>query len=352
LETRRSALTLSLVLACLVLLAGGGTAATLDAPITVTSGGLCICHAPLYVGIAKGIFAKDGVNLRVLRVASGFEGLAALQTGSAQVADAVPAVAAQAIAQGIDVKAVLPANGDATGTVPTDNYFAVIARPGRGIRSDHLEDLKGKTIGLPVGTVAHQYLFYAAQAKNLDPQKDFRLQNVSPADLPSALQSGSVDAIVSWEPIPLQALSMMKDAVVVARGGNHIQYLFFRWMSSRYVATNPGTTKRFVAAFAESAQYTREHPDEAADIVAKEFNGLDRGVIRQSLRYLTFDMRVSRATMDAAQQGLDFASKIGALKQTPSLNSMLDLRYLNQVVKEDPKIFSDLPAIPRALVLP
>ncbi len=351
-KARCSVLALVVIMAWTVLFAGGGAAATLEAPITVTSGGLCICHAPLYVGIAKGIFAKDGVNLRVLRVASGFEGLAALQTGSAQVADAVPAVAAQAIAQGIDVKAVVPANGDATGSVPTDNYFAVIVRPGRGIRAGHLEDLKGKTIGVPVGTVAHQYLFFAAQAQHLDSQKDFRLQNVSPADLPSALQSGSVDAIVSWEPIPLQALGMIKDATVVERGGNHIQYLFFRWMSSRYIATNPGTTKRFVEAFAESAQYARGHPDEAADIVAKEFSGLDRSIIRQSLRYLTFDTRMSHATLAAAQQGLDFAVKVGALKQAPSVQSMLDLRDLDRVVKQNPKLFSDLPPIPRNLALP
>jgi len=302
-------------------------------------------------GDRKGIFEKHGLNLRILRVASGFEGLTAVQTGSAQDADAVPAVAAQAMSQGVQVKAVLVANGDATGKVPTDNYFAVVARRGSGFRGGHLEDLKGKRIGLPRGTIAHQYFFYTAQAKGLDPQKDFTIQHVSPPDLPSALQSGSVDAIVSWEPIPLQALEMMKDAIVIYRGGNSIQYLFFRWMSPRYIATNPGTVKKFVVAFAEAAQFARMNPDETTDILMKDFSGLDRATVRKALGFLTFDMRVSKPTLQATGQGLEFAVKIGALKETPTFDALTDLRFLSEVLKEDPQFFGDLPPIPATVKL-
>ncbi|MBI4278414.1 MAG: ABC transporter substrate-binding protein [Armatimonadetes bacterium] len=334
-----------------LMIVGGGATAAPVAPMVVTSGGLCICHAPIYVGIAKGIFEKHGLNLRVLRVASGFEGLTAVQTGSAHVADAVMAVVAQAAAQGVQVKAVLMANGDATGKVPTDNYFAIIARRGSGVREGRLEDLKGKKIGLPRGTIAHQYFFYAAQAKGLDPTRDVTIQHVTPADLPSALQSGSVDAIVAWEPIPLQALSMISDAVTVYRGGNHIQYLFQRWMSPRYVATNPGTVKKFVVAFAEAAQYARMNPDETTDILMRDFRGLSRDTVRRSLGFLTFDMRVSKATLEAVKQGFEFAVRVGALKQAPSFEEMTDLRFLTQVLKEYPQFFRDLPPIPENLRL-
>lgn len=335
----------------LSLLVTGGAAAAPMAPLTVTSGGLCICHAPIYVGVAKGIFEKHGLNVQILRVASGFEGLTAVQSGSAHVADAVMAVVAQAAAQGVSVKAILMANGDATGKVPTDDYFAVIARRGKGIREGQLDDLKGKRVGLPRGTIAHQYLFYAFQAKGLDPTKDITIQHVTPVDLPSALQSGSVDAIAIWEPVSLQALEMMADAVVVYRGGNHIQYLFQRWMSTRYLATNPGTVKKFITAFAEAAQYVRMNPDETTDILTRDFRGLSKVTLRKSLSFLTFDMRVSKVTLRAAQQGFEFAVNVGALKQAPTFEEMTDLRIFTQVLKEHPEFFKDLPPIPDAMKL-
>lgn len=333
----------------LLLIAGGATAAPL-APLTITSGGLCICHAPAYVGIAKGIFEKHGLNIQILRVASGFEGLTAVQSGSAHVADAVMAVVAQAAAQGVSVKAVFMANGDATGKVATDDYFAIVTRKSTGIREGRLEDLKGKKIGLPRGTIAHQYFYYAFQAKGLDPSKDVTIQHLSPVDLPSALQSGSVDAIAVWEPIPLQALDMMSDAFAVYRGGNHIQYLFQRWMSPKYIASSPDAVKNFIAAFAEAAQYTRMHSDETTDILlAGDFKGMNRATVRKSLSFLTFDMRVSKATIKAAQQGFDFAVAVGALKQAPKFEEMTDLKIFNQVFKEHPELFKDLPPIPDAL---
>ena len=101
-------------------------------PLIVTSGGVNIGHAPLYVGMEKGIFQKHGLDVQLKKVASGFEALSAVQTGDAQVADAVAAVVAQAAQQGVEVRAVLMANGDPTGTKQTDMYFAIVARKESG----------------------------------------------------------------------------------------------------------------------------------------------------------------------------------------------------------------------------
>lgn len=319
--------------------------------LVVTSGGACICHAPLYVGMEKGIFAKYGLDIEVKRVASGFEGLSALQTGDAQVADAVVAVVAQAAQQGVEATAVLMANGDPSGTKATDEYFAVIARKEAGVGEGKLQDLKGKKVGVPRGTVGHQYLHYALQAVGMDSETDVQLQNVGPADLAAALQSGSVDAIASWEPTPLQAKALVQDSVTVYRGGKHMDYLFMRWMSPKFVRENPTAAKSFVLAFAEAAQYTRKNQAEAVDIVAKSFQGLDKGIIRQSLGWLTFDMRYSKASDAAVQQGLDFARAVGALKGDYDFSRNRELGFLNGVVKEHPELFSDLPAIPANLEL-
>lgn len=312
--------------------------------LAVSFGGVCICHAPIPVGIEKGIYEKHGLSISFLRVDSGFEAHAAVLTGDAQVADSVVAVAAQAAQQGVEATAVLMANGDPTGTIQTDKYFALVASEESGI--EELADLEGKTVGLLEGAIGHQWLYYALLDNGLDPEEDITIVNVRPPDLPSALQSGSVDAIASWEPLALQALDAMENAVLVYRGGGHIDYLFQRWMSREFIEENPEVVKAFVAAFAESAQYVRQHPEESVEILATTFEGLDRDVIAEPLSYLTFDPRVSELTFENAQQGLEFAQQTGALRGDYDIRSHFDLTFLEEVMEEHPEYFEDLPPIP------
>lgn len=317
--------------------------------LVITSGGVCICHAPVYVAMNKGIFEKHGLDVQLMRVSSGFEALAAVQTGDAHVADAVVAVVAQAAQQGINVTAVLMANGDASGEVATDNYFAIVGRRRSGVVEGDLSSLVGKTIGVPTGTIGHQYLYYALKDNGFDPTKDVKIQHVAPADLPSVLQSGSVDAIAGWEPTPLLALEMISDAVEAYRGGNHIQYLFHRWMKPEFVENNPDVVERFVTAFVEAAQYARQNPDETVRILSRDFMGLSDETIKTSLSYLTFDARVSKATLESVEQGLQFAQQEAGLDAQFDFLAHTSLDALNKVLAERPELFSDLTPIPASL---
>jgi ABC-type nitrate/sulfonate/bicarbonate transport system substrate-binding protein len=327
----------------------GGEAEAGLTTVTATSGGACICHAPLYVGIEKGFFKDRGISIAFRQLSQGFTAMGALQTGDADVADAVPAVAAQASSQGVDAQAVLVANGDATGTVDTSKYFAIVARDGSDIAKGNPKSLRGKKIGVPVGTIGHQYLFYTLQNAGLDPQKDVAVQNVAPADLVSALQSGSVDAIVSWEPVPLTALKNVQGSYEVLRGGGAIQYLFARWMSSQFLKEKPEAARKFVEAYVESMQFARQHPDETAKIVSKYFNGLDSSIIEKALSYLNFDPRVSQETLNAAAQGVKFNQTLGKLQGQYSFQDHFQLKLLSSVLAAHPGYIDDLPAIPASL---
>ncbi|MCU1432748.1 MAG: aliphatic sulfonate transporter [Actinotalea sp.] len=319
--------------------------------VTATSGGACICHAPLYVGIEEGFFEERGLTIEFRQLSQGFTAMGALQTGDADVADAVPAVAAQASAEGIEARAALVANGDASGTVDTSEYFAIVARDGSGVAEGDLESLRGKTIGAPVGTIGHQYLYYTLQDAGLDPQSDVTVQNVAPADLVSALQSGSVDAIASWEPVPLTALKNVAGSYEVVRGGGAIQYLFARWMSPRFLEEEPEAAERFVEAYLESMQFARQNPEETAAAISSYFEGLDPAIIEEALSYLNFDPRVSQATLDAAAQGVEFNQALGKLEGDYSFRDNLELELLTSAIDSNPEYVSDLPEIPADLEL-
>jgi NitT/TauT family transport system substrate-binding protein len=333
-----------------VLLAAGTAAATPITTLVVTVLSSSALDAPIVVGIARGIFEKYGLKIQVSTAASGFEALRQVADGTAQIAGAAGTAIAQTIGQGVRLKAVVVSNGDATGKVPTDSYVAVVARGASGIREGHLEDLRGKKVGVRRRSDFHQYLFFALAAKGVDPVSVVTL--VDTADLFGALRSGAVDAIVSPEPGASRILRATDGTFVVQRGGGYMQFLELRVVRAEYLATHPGTMKRYTTAFAEAAQFVRTHPDETTDImVQQQLKGVPRELARAAVGLLHPDVRISKVTAEAAQAGSDFAIKIGALRKAPAFQEMFDLRILREVEREHPEFFNDLPPIPDALKL-
>jgi len=342
----------SLLFALLVTTGGAAAPPGPNTTLVVTAfSGPVVLDAPVVVGVARGIFERHGLHVQTISVASGFEALQKVADGAAQVGNSAGTALVQTIGRGAHLASIVVSNGDATGKVPTDSYVAVIARGASGIREGHLEDLRGKRVGVRRRSDFHQYLFSALASKGLDPLGAATL--VDAADLLGVLTSGAVDAIVSSEPGASRILRSTSGAILVQRGGNYMQFLELRTVPTQYLATHPGTIKRFILAFAEAAQFVRTHPDETTGMIMahQQLGGLSREIVRSAVRSLSPDPRVSKVTIRAAQEGADFAVKIGAVTQAPAVDGLFDLRILRQVEREHPELFRDLPPVPDPLKL-
>ncbi len=326
---------------------GTAAAAPLTTLTVVTSGG--VGQSPLYVGMARGIFEKYGLNIHMTTAVTGLAGITQVADGTAQVGSAAPGPIAQTMPTG-SLKSIVASWGDATGTVPTDDVLVVIARKTGGVREGHLEDLRGKKVGLPWATDSQQYLLAALAANGLDALTAVTLVRIQPPALLGALQNGSVDAVVAALNAS-QILQGVSDAIVVERGGNHIRFGNLQFVSSRYLATHPGTMKRYITAFAEASQFVRVHPDETTDVLMQYIKGADRQTMRTDLGRFRLDPRISKASVHAAQEAYDFAIKIGTLKRAPTFEEMFDIGILHQVERERPELLRDLPPIPDSLKL-
>jgi sulfonate transport system substrate-binding protein len=331
-----------------VLLAAGMVAA---APITTLTVVIApgVGQAPVYVGVARGIFEKYGLNVRVSNAVTGLAGITQVADGTAQVGSAAPGPIAQTAPAG-SLKSIVAGWGDATGNVPTDDTLVIVARRTGGIREGHPEDLRGKKVGLPWGTDNHQYLLAVLAAKGLDPTTAVTIIRVQPPAMIGALKDGTVDAVVAALNAS-QVLQSVADAVAVQRGGNYIRFGNLQFASSRYLATHPGTLTRYVTAFAEAAQYVRLHPDDTVDVLSQYLKGVDRQTLRADLGRFRLDPRISRATARSAQEAYTFAMQIGALKQPPTFEQEFDVRILRQVERTHPELFKDLPPVPDAVKL-
>jgi len=91
----------------------------------------------------------------------------------------------------------------------------VVARQG----IDQVEQLKGKKVGVEVGFVSHLLLLNALKAHKMS-AKDITIVNVPTDQTPQALKTGSVDAIVAWQPNSGQALKEVAGSKAVYTSKN------------------------------------------------------------------------------------------------------------------------------------
>jgi len=299
-------------------------------------------HVPSFVGVEKGIFLKHGIDLKLKVLATGQEMAKALQAGEVQIIGAAYSNYPLAVEGGMAAKGVVGLMGDRTSR-HSDEPVSVWTRKGTGIT--RIEDLAGRKVGTPVGGTADEYLGVALKKAGLSREK-VNILNVPPGNLVVALEGGSVEAVATWEPFGSLIQAKIPDAVQVARGGGHIGYYINMAVSSDVIEKSPELVERYVIGMAEATQYTRQHPDEAAEIATRWIRGLDVAVAKQAIRHMTFDSRINAHTIAAWDDNVKILMEQKKLKTAVSWQRGVEPRFIEKVMKSHPQFFSDLKPAP------
>jgi ABC-type nitrate/sulfonate/bicarbonate transport system substrate-binding protein len=299
-------------------------------------------HVPSFVGVEKGIFLKHGVDVKLKVLSTGQEMSKALQAGEVQIIGSAFSNYPVAVERGMAARGVVGMMGDRT-TRYSDNPVSIWTRKGTGITK--VEDLVGKRIGTAVGGTADEYLGVLLRKKGLVREK-VGLLNVPPGNSLSALQGGSVDAVAVWEPFGSLIEAKVPDAVLVSRGGGHIGYYINMAIRSDVIDKSPDVVERYVIGVAEAAQYTRQHPEEAAEIATRWAPGLDLAVARQALKHMTFDPRITPHTIAAWEENVRILIEQKKLRGALPWQQGIELRFMEKVMKSHPQLFSDLKPVP------
>lgn len=145
------------------------------------------------IGVQKGWFKEEGVEVDF----KWFEYVPSMEAYSAGKVDAVAMTNGDALVTG--------SSGSPSVAILINDYSngndMVVAKPG----ITDVAQLKGKKVGVEVGFVSHLLLMNALGSAKLT-DKDIQIVNVPTDQTPQTLKSGSVDAIVAWQPNSGQAL--------------------------------------------------------------------------------------------------------------------------------------------------
>ncbi|WP_181780814.1 ABC transporter substrate-binding protein [Pseudonocardia pini] len=219
-------------------------------PLRVTS--LALCNEVTQYGVDAGIFARNGLAVELVKTNGGAAGLAAVQSGSADIAFVNPVTTLNAAAGGVPIDVV---TGSA---LTTQESNAVIAGTGSGI--DGPADLQGKTVAVNELGGSGQFLTTKWIEAAAGAPVTAKFVALPFPELVTAVENGQVDAA---------QVSSAQVAQITKNGkgksiGNPIYenvgptpgavYLAMR----DYVEANPETVQKFVTAMDEVAAVSND----------------------------------------------------------------------------------------------
>lgn len=311
--------------------------------IVINSGG--IDTSPIYAGIERGFYRRHGLDMKPQIVTTGGPGLvAALASGQAKVAPIGTAATYPAIANGIPLKIIGIVHGTSVRRFYSTNY--IVAGPRAGVGRGEVAKLRGKRIGVPLGTDGESGLLASLAAADIE-RGDVRLVNVRPPDLAIALETGAVDAVSVFEPWPSVCLVRVPGSVRVSPPAPLFGPGIFVTTADT-IRSNRALLVNFLAGSAQAQQWARRNLNKGLIDVIQRTSGVAPEVSRKGINFVRFDGRISKLTLSRlAYLTIPTLISLGILSRGLDAKTAVDWTLNKEVQAKYPQYFSDLPRIPR-----
>lgn len=209
---------------------------------------------------------------------------------------------------------------------------SLLARPG----IDSLPDLAGRRIGVEAsplgGYMLQRALDFAALSRS-----DVDLQYVDTPDQVEAYSSGSVDAVITYEPYRSRVLSLGARELFSSRriAGEIIDVLI---VPGKIMESRETELRNFVRGLESARQFLEEDPDTALPIMARR-EGIPADLLRQALegvRLITMaENRGMLSGRDPSLRGLleqqaDIMRRAGLAPATAGIEQLIDPRLVEE----------------------
>ncbi|WP_049852825.1 aliphatic sulfonate ABC transporter substrate-binding protein [Pantoea sp. RIT-PI-b] len=236
--------------------------------------------------------AARGIKVSWHEFTSGLPLLEALNLNnvdlSADVADTVP-VFAQAAGADLTYYAR---------ETPSPAAQAILVPANSSIKT--LQDLKGKKIAVTKAAGSHYLLIAALQKAGLK-FSDITPAWLTPADGRAALEHGSVDAWVTWEPFVTSSKVEQHSRVLVS-GNGLASYQRYYLVSTPYAQKHNEVLNIVYHALEQESAWLKAHPTDAAKILSPLWGNLPLATIEQANQQRSYDIEPVQKTDLAEQQ--------------------------------------------------
>lgn len=263
--------------------------------------------------------ANPGLQVEVRPFTNPADQKSALLAGSLDMTGTTLALAIQAASRGEPVRLVAALGNKCSALV--------VAKDGP-IKST--VDLRGKRIAYVPGTMHEILLREVLHREGINPDKDVTLMRIDFFDMGTALAKGNVDAFLSGEPFPTQA--------VMQGYGRILAYPYYgdsigtinsgMLMREDFIQAHPKQALRMVAAHkAATVALTADRTlwlDTAANLFGVDRNLLQASADNIELAWDMDDVFMRRLAALGARM-----KELGIIKQEPDYNKLVDRSFVN-----------------------
>jgi len=276
----------------------------------------------------RGYFADQGLQVTVQPHTSGRTALEAMLAGRADMATVGDTPFMFAVARG------QPAVILATLATVVRSH-GVVARRDHGINA--LADLRGKQVGLTVGTDADYLLSVLLAANRIEP-RSVRIAPLKPEELAPALAAGGVDAVATWDPWLSTARKGLASQALSFFGEHGFAFWFHLAGRREAIAADPQVPVKVLRALAQAEQFLKDQPEGGRAIVAAATAG-DAAIFAESWPRYDLKLKLPQALLTMLEDQTRWAQANGHLEAGPMPN-FLDAIHLQAMLAVQPDAVS------------
>ena len=281
-------------------------------------------NALIYLAADMGYFERNGLKVTIKEYDSGGAAVPGLMRNEIDLAIASEFVLANNLLQQHKIRAF--------GSIDRFENMFLIARKDRGVGK--VADLKNRTVGVPLGTIAAFYLGRYLTLHGLGPA-EVTILNVRPDYSADALAAGDVDAVVTWHPYLDRIMDRYGGRVIVwPIQSSQLTYWTLIGRAD-WMGAHRETIDRFLRSLAQAEKHASLYPEKAKAIVKKRL-GYDDAYIakvwKDNLFSLSLDQSFVAAMEDEARWMI--ANKLTAEKKVPDFPDYIYLDGLKAIKPE------------------
>jgi taurine transport system substrate-binding protein len=286
------------------LLIGGGVSGHAQTKPVRFATGVDASFMQLVVAVEKGFMKKHGLQAEYKPFPFGLLALEAVVAGEADVAMAAETAVLRPKAKGAKYTAVAR-------PVYSKELIGVAAVKG----VDGPKDFAGKKIGYPKGSAGDYYMNLYFKRNGLDP-KAMTLVNVAPPELVSAISRGDIQVMFAWEPWFVRLKSVVKDAHVIEKSGDHgiytMQYLLN--FSDAFLKDRRDEARRTLLALIDATDWLNDpkNRDEATSLLSKAYRVPAEDAPRQ-LKEIVYTMDLTQEFIADVRRAGDWLKEQGII---------------------------------------
>lgn len=218
-----------------------------------------------YIAVEEGFFKSRGLDVEMVLVPLNSNIPSALLAGSLQVGGPTTSTFLQAVDGGLDLVAI------AGGSLMTkeSTTFAAVGRTASGIEKP--QDFEGKRVGIPgVGALMQVVFRKWLMVKGVDPRK-VTFVEVGFPQMPDVIRGGTLDAVLSVEPVTSRILQTGQAKVVttMVKDLPDDLMIYVYATTAKFANDNPEVVKKFRAALTDASAFLAANPEKSREYISK-----------------------------------------------------------------------------------